>query len=370
RAQLYEAWLKAYPQSRFQPVMARELDALRALAVEPAPVVAAAPEAPEPPVALHDRPRTVRAGQAVDLAVGFAAHERIDRVRVYAFRKRGDQWQEFNLTRDGDAYWRVALPPALLAEPGQVHYLIEAIAEEISYPVVGTPTKPASFQVIEPPTLEQPQGHSQMATSVRYVDFNTVGDATDAYFQFEGSFAYEVNFEALKTVRVGVGLLDGEGGPTDEIDGDPGQTRTFSVNYAFAEGELALGDWVGLAARGYAGNHHQTSDGSSAAVAGIEGRIRVGRADGTRITAGAAAMDVLGAQGFLHLDIEAVRRLPIRAGVVVTNLPVDADLGVQLEGQVGWRVNDLLTLHVLTGWNARTINHYGFTGGGGLTLDW
>ena len=78
----------------------------------------------------------------------------------------------------------------------------------------------------------------------------------------------------------------------------------------------------------------------------------------------------LGSRAFTEMHIETFERVPLAAAVTVTNLPVDGDLGLQLDLRAGYRVFDWLAVNALAGWNARTINHYGFTGGGGLTLNW
>ncbi|MCA9539896.1 MAG: hypothetical protein KC620_13455 [Myxococcales bacterium] len=103
---------------------------------------------------------------------------------------------------------------------------------------------------------------------------------------------------------------------------------------------------------------------------GVEARLRIGRFDGTRLVIGASAIEGLGSRAFTEMHIETFERVPLAAAVTVTNLPVDGDLGLQLDLRAGYRVFDWLAVNALAGWNARTINHYGFTGGGGLTLNW
>jgi hypothetical protein len=82
-------------------------------------------------------------------------------------------------------------------------------------------------------------------------------------------------------------------------------------------------------------------------------------------------LDDLGSKGFLDVHIEVLKSIPLKAGVVVTNLPVQGEnLGVQLSAQAGYRLTKMVALSGVVGWNARTINHYGFTLGGGLGLEW
>jgi hypothetical protein len=173
----------------------------------------------------------------------------------------------------------------------------------------------------------------------------------------------------LRTFRVGVGLIDGEGGDTDALD-EGADPRRLALGYGFAETELGFAEGFGVAVRLIGGNHRATDDGTAARVFGGEGRLRFGAADGTRLVVGGSALQDLGNRAFTELHIEVFEKFPLKAGAAVTNLPVDADLGVQLSFEAGWRLSDLLTLTAQTGWNARTINHHGLTAGGGAVLDW
>lgn len=373
RIALFEGFLEAFPDSALSEPVGRELVTLRSLLGQ----VRTLAEARDEPVAerdeltvRHQPPPTIIAGERVSIALAIIETEQVAQVRLLAARAGDADWQSTPMVADGDYYYRADLPPALLARPGRVRYLVEVVRTDGRVePVIGTSRKPLRFRVDPVPPGDQPQGPSRLEAFARYVDYNTAGDATDRYTQFESTFTYGVNVMALRAIRVGVGLIDGEGGPTDAIDaGAP--TDSISLNYAFAEGEIALGDWVGIAGRLYGGSHQSSADVAERAMTGVETRLRIGRFDETRVVTGLALLDVLGAQAFLDLYVEVFDRLPMRAGVVVTNLPVDADLGVQLEGQVGYRILDWLALNVQFGWNARTINHYGFTGGAGLSLDW
>jgi hypothetical protein len=365
RVQAYRAFTVRYPQSHHVPAVQAEIAALQRAVVP----VAALPPPLEAPKVVHLTARSVRAGQPLTLAVGLPNNDAVEAVRVVAYRHAELPWQTFEMKPDGDAYYRVTLPASFMERAGVLGYVIEVVRDDQVWEAVANSTKPVKVKVLAPPPEDRPPGASRFEVFGRMVDFNTAGDAVDAYFQFESAFSYVIGHDLLRSVRVGIGLLDGEGGETEAIDLG-GATRTFSLNYAFAEAELSLSRWAGVTGRLTTGSHHQTDDGSASTLTGVEGRVRVGLVDETRIEVGASALDVLGAQGFINLFVEVVPDVPIRAGAVVTNLPVDGDLGVQLEGQVGYRVSNLLTVHALAGWNARTINHYGFTGGGGLTLDW
>lgn len=374
RIALYESFIEAFPQSSHAARVGRELVSLRTMLGQirdtaPAPATETIADADGLTVR-HLTPRPIVVGETFEVAIAIVETERVAEVRLLTARQGAEAWQTRPMARDGDYYYRATVPGALLAEPGVVHYVVEVVRPDGRLEsVAGQHGRPIALRVDGLPPGRQPPGDSQLDLMARYVDFNSGGEATDAYFQFESTFTYALALWIIRAVRVGVGVIDGEGGETDLIDvGAP--TRTISLNYAFAEAEIEIGEWVGVAARLIGGNRQSADDDPAERMRGVEARLRLGRFDETRVVAGVSALDVLGAKGFLDMYIEVFDRLPMRAGVVVTNLPVDADIGVQLDYQIGWRFTDLITAHAQVGWNARTINHYGFTGGGGLTLAW
>jgi hypothetical protein len=374
RIELYEGFVRAFPESRHVDAVGRELVALQALLTQVQGGSAASEgttiAGPDGLTVRHLAPRPIIAGERLEVAVAVVEGERIRELRLLAARAGSETWVVRSMAREGDFYHRFDVPAELVSEAGAVNYVIEAVRSDGRLEaIVGEHARPVVLTVESLPAGRQPPGDSRLDVVARYVDFNTGGDATDGYFQFESTFTYELALWAVRAVRVGVGVIDGEGGPTDAIDAGAA-TETISLNYAFAEGEFDAGDWVGIALRVIGGNRQSSDDSPTEAMTGLETRLRIGRFDETRVVAGVAVLDVLGAKAFLDMHIEVFDRLPMRAGVVVTNLPVDADIGVQLDYQIGYEINDLLAVHAQVGWNARTINHYGFTGGGGLSLAW
>ena len=368
RVTLYESWLQAFPESPHADRVGREVTVLRALtaqAREAEVAVRAVREAAPPaePLSLtvrFARPPPTRMGSSAEVAVAIAEPEYVETVRLIARRKGAGAWTTTVMERAGDYYYRGRIPGPLLEAAGQVEYLIEAVRTNAQLErLVGRTNDPVSLSVTRPPPGAQPPGQSRFELSAEMVDFNTAGEQPDHYFASEASFAYALEVGPLYRVRVGVGTLDGEG-----------LTRQISLNYAFAEGEVALNPWSGLSMRVSGGSHHNTEDGRSRSVTGFEGGLRVGRDDGTHLTFGTAILEDLGNELGADLHVGVFEKVPVDAGVWVTNLPVDEDRGVRITGQVGYRAAPWITVAVRAGWNARTINHYGFTGGGAVTLDW
>lgn len=374
RIALFEAFVASFPQSVYVDPVGREIASLRGVLRDVRRAEHAAAERAEAEAdrvtVLHASPRPIVAGEGFEVAIALLEPERVAAVRLLSARDPDATWTTREMARDGDYYFRAALPAVHLAEPGEVRYVVEVARPDGRLQQVVGRTETPERLVVEPvPPGEQPPGDSHLEVVARYVDFDSVGDSVDRYFQFETSFTYDLGWHVLRAVRIGIGLIDGEGGPTDAIDAGEA-SRAITLNYAFAEAEVEVGQWVGIAGRLIGGNTQATGDDPRSAMTGLEARLRLGRFDETRFVAGVSVLDVLGAQGFLDAHIAVFERAPMRLGVVVTNLPVDADLGVQIEYAAGWRVLDWLTITAEVGWNARTINHYGFTGGGGLALDW
>lgn len=368
----WEQVLQAFPDGTYAENIGRELTQLRAL-LDQAREAQAAPPTPREPGRLttrHLAPAHIPKGQPAALAIAVVEPEYVHDARLLVRRAGHRAWDALPLQRDGDYYFRGQLPGKYTAEPGAVEYFVELVRTNAALEAAaGSAKKPLRVDVTPPPPGAEGPGSSQAVVESRYVDFNTSGAAPDHYFQVEGAFTYGVDWWILRTIRVGVGMINGEGGPTELIDAG-GATRTISLNYAFAEAEIGVGPWVGLATRISGGNHHTTADGTSTAVAGFEGRARFGRFDGTRLVIGGAFVEDVGSKIFTDMHVEVFERVPLKGSAVVTDLPVAADWGLRLSGQAGYRVTDWLTVNAEAGWNARTIHHHGFTAGGGLALNW
>ncbi|MBU1429966.1 hypothetical protein KKF91_05310 [Myxococcota bacterium] len=365
-------FIAAYPDGRYAEAIAAEIASLRALLEDTRRRQIAAPR-PAPPAEITTRfqgPVQIEVNRRLDLALAVIPPDAPTAARLF-WRRQGEIiWAQAPLRRDGRFYHRLTFPAAALTAPGVVEYFIEIVrGDALLMPVAGDSKRPRRLQVRPAPLGAEGRGGSALKLESRYVDFNTVGEAVDRYIQFEGTFAYEINWRALKVFRVGMGSVDGEGGETKRIDAGAPTTK-LALNYAFAEAELGLGHWVGLAARGYTGNHHTNAEGVSESVSGAEARLRLGGADSTRLVLGAQIIDALGSKAFADMHITVFPKAPIKASVAVTGLPVDADLGVQLGLQSGYQVSERLSVLGELGWNVRTINHHGLTLGAGLGLSW
>lgn len=364
-----KVWREAFPAHALTPAVDRAISTLEAQAREPAPPTSPKPKAKQGLTARHVPVKHIETGRTLELSVAVVEPEVME-VRLLVRRAGTATWTTLVMAPGGDRHWRMRVPPTLLAEPGVVEYALEAIRPDGQTEAIGADLlRPFRLEVQPLPEGEGPPGASHAEFVFRWVDFNVAGDGVDRYWQTEAQFRYGVGWKALHAVEAGVGLLDGEGGTVEALAaGEP--SESLALGYAYAAAELALGEFVGVGARITGGNHRATTEGTARQVIGLQGQLRLGDDAGTHLRLGAAALDDLGSRFFADFVIRSFERLPITASAEATNLPVAADYGLRLTGDLGWQATDWLTLKVEAGWNARTINHYGFTTGLGLAMDW
>ena len=104
--------------------------------------------------------------------------------------------------------------------------------------------------------------------------------------------------------------------------------------------------------------------------AGFEGRIRIGREDGTNLVLGSGFTKGIGNKNDLTLSWDRVQGWPMAASVIVTNEPVMADYGVRFLYQVGRSVTDYCDLSARLSYQLRDINHNGFGLGLSTSFHW
>ena len=397
RIKAYEQFIKAFPKSVHVDSVGNEIRAMRLFETQlraPKNAVAKVQVKPKKPAKIKARsaqPSPIFVGENLEIVVAVTRPQDITQVSLLVAPsqveksrnpKKGSDlegWTVVRMTRDGDYYYRAKLPEKLANKVGQLDYFIEAVRNDSSFaPIYKNASSPGSITINPPPPGDTQPGKTKVSILGRVVDFNQPGTASDGYNQFETSISYQVDYYRLQAVRFGIGSISGGCtlSPSQECmddtpaSSDEGRERQLSLNYAFAEAEIG-GQWVGLAARITGGNHQGGVGNTASKSDGFELRARIGQLNKTRLVFGLANLDDLGSKGFLDAHIEVLEKVPLKAGVVVTSLPVQSsDWGVQLSAQAGYRITDMVSVQGLLGWNARTINHYGFTFGGGLGLEW
>ena len=142
----------------------------------------------------------------------------------------------------------------------------------------------------------------------------------------------------------------------------------MAVGYKYAYGllELRLSPMLAVQGRGVMGVQLGGFN------VGAEGRLRIGRDEGTNLLLGGGFIPDIGQEFELALDFDAVPRMPMLAGVEVTNQPgLDvADLGVRLIYEARYELNDSVQVGGRLGYQLRNTNHSGPAFGATTVFSW
>jgi hypothetical protein len=299
------------------------------------------------------------------------------------------------LTRDGDAYLRATIP-AELVKGDHVAWFVE-----IGEGGLGLASRESPREIrVEEETAEPPPapGRTSITSSIDYVDFDGgLAKGFDQYYQAELDFTYRF-LSPVHAMRIGFGTLSGKGGPKDVIDDDPldqcrdaggsYQCRAVDYTYVYTEVELHPTRFISLMLRPQAGlltTDRMEGEGGSPTRCrdtdeigqcdfltrvGFRARARFGDERSTNLIVGLGVTDGVGTlfEAIYHwaprLDV------PVNLAVQVTDLPVTTDFGVRLLADVGYRGRSWVYPSLRLSYQARDIDHAGFSGGLGLNFDW
>ncbi len=103
---------------------------------------------------------------------------------------------------------------------------------------------------------------------------------------------------------------------------------------------------------------------------GARGRIRLGEELGTNLVLGAAFTSHVGTMLEAAYHWLAKPVVPVQITVQVTDQPVVEDFGVRLIADVGVRKLSWFYPSARVSYQARDIDHSGFSGGFALNFDW
>jgi len=373
RIATWERFIAEHPDTPYLTEIGAELYWLREMLadVRSTPDVIAPIEPLEP-----DRLRTnvsapsaVAVGQPVAISVTVFEEELVEVARILVRRPLDAGFQTLELERWGDFTWATLLAGPW-AEPGSLEYFVELVRTNGDMQLAaGSAHRPRTLSVVEPASDAVDQRQRSRARAIfEFVDFR-LGSTVDHYLRFESDYRYDLDLSVLGGFSVGFGVFEGSGNALSRIEaGDAPVDRNH--NYGFAEIDFAFGELFGLAWRTSLGTSQLQEGESLASIVGQVLRVRVGQELGTRLEIGGSLIRDIGNEAWTEFFLDAIPRFPMSASVVVTNLPVGEDLGVSLNYSLGWQATDWFAVSARVGANARTINHYGFTGGLGTALTW
>jgi hypothetical protein len=414
RAALWRAFLSERPQTPYGAVIRTEiasleaqgqtLDRAAAAALAPEPVRDRRRALAEALAVLRNDPSTgplwvgapsrVAHGQPVQMT--FAVREQIAGAMWLYVRGPDGAFRRVELTRDGDSYLRATIP-AELVRGDKVEWFVE-IGEGAGG--MGSREEPRVIAVdrdiVDPPPAPN---RTTIATSIDYVDFDGFGSDWDQYYQAEADFTYRF-LKPVHAFRVGFGTLSGKGGPKDIIDLPQNQMnhqcrdmdgayqcRSVDYTYVYTEVEFQPKPQVAVMLRPLAGlltTDRMESTGSPGRCRdaedlnscefltrlGFKARIRFGDERDTNLQLALAVTDQVGTLFEAAYNWAPKPQVPVKLAVAVTDLPVTTDFGVRLVTDVGWRGLSWVYPSLRLSYQARDIDHAGFSGGLGLNFDW
>ena len=103
---------------------------------------------------------------------------------------------------------------------------------------------------------------------------------------------------------------------------------------------------------------------------GVRARLRLGPETGTNLLLGAAFTSQVGTLLEAAYSWAPHPQVPVLLAVQVTDLPIPEDFGVRILGDVGWRKLAWVYPSLRLSYQARDVDHAGFSGGLGLNFDW
>ena len=345
---------------------------------------------------LFSPPDQVAEGQPLELAFAVRQPDVIGQAWLYVRSGGEGRFRRFELQADGDAYLRASIPADLVARPSLEYFVEAAPAGGEPLPVVGSSEAPRSIEVSETAADPPPRitDRSRVTLVAEYVDFDGgLREGFDQYYQVEADFMYR-SFWPIYAVRLGFGSLSGMGGPKDVIDEDMGdcldaggsyRCRRLTYSYIYTEFEHRFSRVVGVMLRPQAGL--LTTDRRPGSTAdrcfgddiidcdsqrglGLRGRVRFGDETATSLVLGVGFTDGVGTLFEAAYASNALPRVPVRVAVEVTDQPIQSDFGVRLVGDVGFRPVRWIYPSLRLSYQARDVDHAGFSGGAGVTFDW
>jgi hypothetical protein len=336
----------------------------------------------------------------IELAFLARAPATIGRAWLYV-RPDGDPgFRRVALVRDGDAYLRGQIDGELVHGSGLDWYVEVGGRDEAvdMQPVLGSQRAPNRIE-IDDVVDEAPiaSGRSHVDLHVDYVDFDgRLDKGFDQYYQAEADFQYRF-LDPIYSVRLGFGSLSGIGGDKDIIDHDRTindacldpmgryECKRMTFSYVYTELEYRFRPNVAVMVRPQAGLlSTDTMAGASPTRCsgqdiigcsfstgwGGHVRLRLGEERGTNLVLGAGFTRGVGTlleAGYHWLPTAIV---PVKVTVQVTDQPVVENFGVRLIGDVGLRRLSWFYPSLRVSYQARDIDHAGFSGGFAMNFDW
>lgn len=343
---------------------------------EPEPVVVEPEPEPEPepppkPVVKRARlpfqasgPAELWQGESLRVVATVPDVGRVAAVRLF-FRRSGEEgYRQVEMKTVGDTAFSAYVPEEAAVERVEWWVAVED-TDGWEHTSQQSAEEPGVTVVSEDVPLSRPRaGRTELAVRYDWVDFYQL-EGSDRMQRVEADVLYRLD-RPLHAVRLGFGRWSGVSRPMATID-DETTSVAAGFQYGFLELEVPLGvDWLSVSGRGMAGVYEGGLEG------GVQGQLRVGPEEGTSVQFGAARVGPLGQEYGIGLAWNTVPRVPMRADVLVTNLPAaDPDeYGLHLVWEGRYAVTRWAEIGLRLGYPLRSVHHTGLSAGGSAVLSW
>ncbi len=315
----------------------------------------------------HRTPHTVDAGTNVGLA--FAVDNPGDVVAAWIhYRRSGDpSFHRAALHKDGDGYLRGNINKEDVLSPGLDYFVELANASGHSGSAIGSPDDPRHIRVQSQSlqALRETRNRSRVSVLASYLDYATFdkrannGEYTDQFAEFEADFLFRLRRPMLYGIRIGMGVINGEGGfkdqPAPEVAG---------FQYGYTEFEFRTMPTRAYLARIIAGL------GRNGLGFGAEGRVRFGEEEKSNLSFALSSLEDVGFLSEVRMQWAALQHVPLGFAVGVTDQPNNGDIGVRLSGDIGYRALSWFQPTLRVSYQGRSVQHSGLGVGLGMVFDW
>ena len=362
RIAAWEGFLSAHPASAHAGAIRADLGVLTALReqLEPPSRTAARPIAGID----HHSPTRALPGERLPLVLVLSDPGAIESAWLHYRPVAAPTFERALLTRDGELYLRGEIPGDAVVAPG-VEYFVEAVDAAGEARVAVAPTTVDVEPVGLSERFEPKRRRTRLSLVATYLDFATFdrrpGDHTDRLTQLEADVTYRLDGH-VAGLSAGIGILDGEGGFVDPQPGVPPPHTGYQ--YGYAETELALSPRLGVAGRLIAGVDQTQLQ------LGVEGRLRIGDAEGTSLHLTASQIASVGYLTQVRFQVDPFGSVPVGLSVGVTDRPAQGDVAVRLGADIGLRAFSAIEPVLRLSYQGRTVEHSGVGLGLGLNLHW
>ncbi len=365
RIAAWREFLVAHPESKYSKQIQADIAMLEEMRIrQPQDVVF---DEPYLPGVEHETAEVVDADTPVGLAFALSEPDSIVAAWLH-YRRVGDpSFHRAGMQKDGDGYLRATIAGSEVLAPGLEYFVEVANTQGRSGSAIGNPDTPRHIAVRSKSleAIRETRNRSRVsmiATFLDYSTFDTRGegdDYTDRFALFETDFLFRLRRPWLYGIRVGMGVLNGEGGFKDQ----PDQQRA-GFQYGYTEFEFRTKPTRAYLARLIAGL------GRDGLGFGAEGRVRFGEEEASNLSFALSSLEDVGFLSEVRMQWAAMQNLPLGLAVGVTDQPNNGDLGVRLSADLGYRALSWFQPTVRISYQGRSVRHSGLGVGLGMVFDW